>query len=90
MVKLKPTKTEIKKGTRMEAEEHKDVTHGKKSIAKKIALDHLVGEKMPEYYDFLPAFERKLKKKKNSLSNQKYRKIFIQIQQKKINLFLIE
>ena len=47
----------------MEAEEHKDVTHGKKSVAKKIALDHLVGEKMPTYYEELPKMEKKLKSK---------------------------
>jgi hypothetical protein len=62
MVK-KPTKTEIKKGTAMEAEEHKEVTHGKKKIAKRIALDHLVKEKMPTYYEELPKMEKKLKSK---------------------------
>jgi hypothetical protein len=60
---IKPTRAEIKKGTRMEEEEHKDVTHGKKSIAKKIALDHLVKEKMPTYYEELPKMEKKLKSK---------------------------
>jgi hypothetical protein len=62
----KPTKAAIKKGTAMEAEEHKDVTKGKKSVAKKIALDHLVKEKMPTYYEEknLPALEKKLKPRK--------------------------
>jgi hypothetical protein len=60
----KPTKAAIKKGTEMEAEEHKDVTKGKKSVAKKIALDHLVKEKMPTYYTELPKMEKKLKPRK--------------------------
>lgn len=60
---IKPTKAEIKKGTAMEAEEHKEVTKGKKSVAKKIALDHLVKEKMPGYYEELPKLEKKLKSK---------------------------
>lgn len=62
---VKPTKAEIKKGTKMEAEEHKEVTKGKKSIAKKIALDHLVKEKMPTYYEELPKMEKKLKARKS-------------------------
>lgn len=64
MPKMKPTKAAIKKGTRMEAEEHKGVTHGKKSVAKEIALDHLVKEKMPTYYEALPKMEKKLKRKR--------------------------
>jgi hypothetical protein len=53
---------EIEKGTKMEAEEHKKVTKGKKSVAKQIAKDHVVGEKMPKYYDALTLMEKKLKK----------------------------
>ena len=60
----KPTKKEIEKGTRMENEEHGEITKGKKKIAKKIALDHLVKEGMPTYYEELPKMEKKLKSKK--------------------------
>lgn len=52
---------EVAKGTKIEAEEHKKVTKGKKSVAKQIAKDHVVGEKMPKYYDALTLMEKKLK-----------------------------
>ena len=59
----KSLKKALVKGTAMEAAEHKDVTKGKKSVAKKIAKAH-IEETGPEYYEELPKMEKKLKKGK--------------------------
>jgi hypothetical protein len=61
--KAKRLKKELIKGTKVELKEHKKVTKGKKSIAKQIAKDHVVGEKMPKYYEELDKMEEKAKKK---------------------------
>lgn len=58
----KSLKKEIAKGTAVEAKEHKDVTHGKKTIAKKIAKAHI--KEGDNYYEELPKMEKKLKKGK--------------------------
>ena len=60
----KTLKKELKKGTKVELEEHKKVTKGKKSVARQIAKDHVVGEKMPKYYERLAKMEKVAKKDK--------------------------
>lgn len=55
-------KKELKKGTKTEAEEHKKVTKGRKSVAKQIAKDHILGEKIPDYYERLSKMEKAGKK----------------------------
>jgi hypothetical protein len=57
-------KKQIKKGTKVEFEEHKKVTKGKKSVAKQIAKDHVLGEQIPDYYTRLSKMEKQAKKKK--------------------------
>lgn len=43
--------SELEKGTEEETDEHEDITHGDKTIGKKIAKAHL--KKNPEYYSDL-------------------------------------
>jgi hypothetical protein len=62
--KVKSLKKELKKGTKVELSEHKKVTKGKKSVARQIAKDHIVGEKMPKYYERLAKMEKVAKKDK--------------------------
>jgi len=64
MKKSKLIKNQLKVGTKVEAEEHKKVTKGKKSVARQIAKDHIVGEKMPDYYKRLAKMEKQAKKGK--------------------------
>lgn len=60
----KKIKKQIKIGTKIEAEEHKKVTKGKKKIARQIAKDHVIGEHMPDYYTRLAKMEKAAKKSK--------------------------
>ena len=60
---------ELKKGTKVEAAEHKDVTKGKKSIAKKIAKSHIKEDS--KYYEHLSAMEKKAKKSKKVCKKKK-------------------
>ena len=53
---------ELKEGTDVEAKEHRDVTKGKRSVAKKIAKAHL--KEGDNYYEELEKMEPKLKKLK--------------------------
>ena len=62
MKKNNKIKKEIKKGTKVEAEEHKKVTKGKKSVARQIAIDHVKGENIPDYYERLAKLEKAAKK----------------------------
>jgi hypothetical protein len=55
-------KGQLKKGTKMEAQEHKDVTKGKKAVAQKIAKAHL--KEHANYYEELPKCEAKMKRKR--------------------------
>jgi len=59
--KVPKKQEELKKGTAIEGREHKDVTKGKKSVAKKIAKAHL--KEHANYYDELPKCEAKMGKK---------------------------
>lgn len=62
MAVMNSYKKELKKGTKIEAEEHKDVTKGKKSVARKIARAHIKGENIPDYYERLAKLEKTAKK----------------------------
>lgn len=53
---------ELNKGTKVELAEHKKVTKGKKSVARQIAKDHVIKEKMPDYYERLAKMEKSAKK----------------------------
>jgi len=55
-------KKELNKGTKVEFAEHKKVVKGKKSVARQIAKDHVIKEKMPDYYERLAKMEKVAKK----------------------------
>jgi len=67
----KSIKKEIIKGEKAEFKEHKKAIKGKKSVAKQIAKDHIIGEKMPKYYEELDKMEKKAKKPKKSKKGKK-------------------
>jgi hypothetical protein len=66
---------ELKKGTKVELAEHKKVTKGKKSVARQIAKDHVLGENMPKYYEKLATLEKIAKKPKKKLESKRLKKI---------------
>lgn len=65
MAKKKNLKKELDKGTKEELSEHRKVTKGKKSVARQIAKDHVIGQKIPDYYERLETMEKKAKKSKS-------------------------
>ena len=71
----KKFKKELAKGTKVELEEHKKVTHGKEAIAKQIAKDHIVGENIPDYYERLSKLEKKAKHMAKNKSAKKDKKL---------------
>lgn len=67
----KSIKKELIKGEKAELKEHKKTIKGSKKTALKIAKDHVLGEKMPKYYEELDKMEKKAKKPKKTKKGKK-------------------